>query len=227
MTAESMRKGALENRWCSWCFKRTTHDRVDRNFLRRNVYQCRACLNRTLECRLCKCMARGHAGYDDEQCAKCDGTVDSWEQGPKTPKPSRWCSWCFEQTQHRLVQQNTLRRDVYECEGCGRRTLPCRGCDAAFVRGHPTWDDEKCAKCDGTVVSWSQAKTAKEGVSREAWCSWCFERTTHALEQKNDAVFLVSPIADTQWFRTCIRQADRIWFFARADARPKPRPPPT
>ncbi len=41
-----------------------------------------------------------------------------------------------------------------------------------------------------------------------------------ALEQKNDAVFLLTPIADTQWFRTCIRQADRIWFFARADARP-------
>ena len=41
-----------------------------------------------------------------------------------------------------------------------------------------------------------------------------------ALEAKNDAVFLVSPIADTRWFRTCIRQADRIWFFARADARP-------
>lgn len=41
-----------------------------------------------------------------------------------------------------------------------------------------------------------------------------------ALEQKNDAVFLVSRIADTPWFRTCIRQADRIWYFARADAHP-------
>jgi NTE family protein len=41
-----------------------------------------------------------------------------------------------------------------------------------------------------------------------------------ALEQQNDAVFLVTPIADTSWFRTCLRQADRIWFFARADARP-------
>jgi NTE family protein len=41
-----------------------------------------------------------------------------------------------------------------------------------------------------------------------------------ALERKNDAVFLLSPIADTTWFRTCIRQADRIWYFARADARP-------
>ncbi len=41
-----------------------------------------------------------------------------------------------------------------------------------------------------------------------------------ALEKKNDAVFLITPIADTPWFRTCLRQADRIWFFARADARP-------
>jgi NTE family protein len=41
-----------------------------------------------------------------------------------------------------------------------------------------------------------------------------------ALEQKNDAVFLLTKIADTPWFRTCIRQADRIWYFARADARP-------
>ena len=40
------------------------------------------------------------------------------------------------------------------------------------------------------------------------------------LERKNDAVFLLTPIADTPWFRTCLRQADRIWFFARADARP-------
>jgi NTE family protein len=41
-----------------------------------------------------------------------------------------------------------------------------------------------------------------------------------ALEKKNDAVFLITPIADTPWFRTCLRQADRLWFFARADARP-------
>lgn len=40
------------------------------------------------------------------------------------------------------------------------------------------------------------------------------------LERKNDAVFLLTPIADTPWFRTCLRQADRLWFFARADARP-------
>jgi NTE family protein len=41
-----------------------------------------------------------------------------------------------------------------------------------------------------------------------------------ALEHDNDAVFLITPIADTPWFRTCVRQADRIWVLARADARP-------
>lgn len=41
-----------------------------------------------------------------------------------------------------------------------------------------------------------------------------------ALEREHDTVFLISPIADSSWFRTCLRQADRIWVLARADAAP-------
>ncbi len=41
-----------------------------------------------------------------------------------------------------------------------------------------------------------------------------------ALEHDHDAVLLISPVRDTPWFRACIRQADRIWVLARADARP-------
>jgi NTE family protein len=41
-----------------------------------------------------------------------------------------------------------------------------------------------------------------------------------ALEHDHDVVLLISPIADTNWFRVCVRQADRIWVLARADARP-------
>jgi len=52
-----------------------------------------------------------------------------------------------------------------------------------------------------------------EGEQRES--SW-FDQ----LERDHDAVFLITPIADTPWFRTCLRQADRIWVMARADARP-------
>jgi NTE family protein len=53
-------------------------------------------------------------------------------------------------------------------------------------------------------------------MSRQGMDSAWFD----ALEKDNDAVFLITPIADTAWFRSCLRQADRLWFFARADARP-------
>jgi len=65
--------------WCSWCYKKTTHDLVDQNYLRRNVYKCRSCKNRTLVCRYCKNMARGGDKYDNECCAEHDGTIKSFE----------------------------------------------------------------------------------------------------------------------------------------------------
>jgi NTE family protein len=40
------------------------------------------------------------------------------------------------------------------------------------------------------------------------------------LEHDHDAVLLITPIADTTWFRTCLRQADRVWILARSDAVP-------
>ncbi|MFN4025224.1 MAG: patatin-like phospholipase family protein [Hyphomonas sp.] len=40
------------------------------------------------------------------------------------------------------------------------------------------------------------------------------------LEAKNDVVILIAPIGDTAWFKLATRQADRIWVFARSDARP-------
>ena len=40
------------------------------------------------------------------------------------------------------------------------------------------------------------------------------------VEAANNVVILISPIADTSWYRTVIRQADRIWVVGRADARP-------
>lgn len=41
-----------------------------------------------------------------------------------------------------------------------------------------------------------------------------------ALEQANDILILIASIGDTSWYRLAIRQADRIWVLARADARP-------
>ena len=181
--------GTRANRqYCSWCFKKTKHEKIQQNYVRRNVYQCSKCLERTLHCRVPGCdeMARGHDIYDDERCAYHSGLIESWGQRP--PQPSRWCSWCFERTDHRLREDNSLpgRRNVYECTKCARRTLPCRSCSSAHTRGHPTYDDEKCAKCDGTIDSWSRgAEKLQQKVARKGWCSWCLENGPHLLEQKN------------------------------------------
>ncbi len=40
------------------------------------------------------------------------------------------------------------------------------------------------------------------------------------LELRNDIVMLLSTIGDTPWFKMTQRHSDRIWMFARADARP-------
>lgn len=39
-------------------------------------------------------------------------------------------------------------------------------------------------------------------------------------ERAHDVVLLHSPIADSAWFRLCLRQADRLWVIGRADAHP-------
>ncbi|MBI1358873.1 MAG: cyclic nucleotide-binding domain-containing protein [Alphaproteobacteria bacterium] len=40
------------------------------------------------------------------------------------------------------------------------------------------------------------------------------------LETRNDIVLLVASIGDTPWFRLTQRHSDRLWLFARSDARP-------
>ncbi len=40
------------------------------------------------------------------------------------------------------------------------------------------------------------------------------------LERTHDVVLLHTPVADSHWFRLCLRQADRLWILARPDARP-------
>lgn len=40
------------------------------------------------------------------------------------------------------------------------------------------------------------------------------------LERENDIVLLLADFSDIAWYRVAMRQADRLWVFARADARP-------
>ncbi len=45
------------------------------------------------------------------------------------------------------------------------------------------------------------------------------------VERENDIVLIAARLQPTPWFRLALRQADRIWLFARRDARPS-RPMP-
>jgi NTE family protein len=86
----------------------------------------------------------------------------------------------------------------------------------ALIGTSPTIDLELRAK---TLVN-HLAKMGKVACavgedSQDMLSSW-FD----ALEQDHDSVFLFASIGDIRWFRTCLRQADRIWILARADAVP-------
>lgn len=66
--------------YCSWCFKKTHHYLLEKNYLRRNIYCCDSCEQLTLECRLCEHMAKAGYQWDDELCAEHDGTINSFKR---------------------------------------------------------------------------------------------------------------------------------------------------
>ncbi|KAJ9052767.1 Phospholipase D1 [Entomophthora muscae] len=87
-----------------------------------------------------------------------------------------WCSWCFKQTVHGRAQRNMLRRSRYKCTECSQTTLKCRTHCGAMARGHSDYDEELCARCDGTLGDWGDERPSKTG-----YCSSCFHRSTHHL----------------------------------------------
>lgn len=92
-----------------------------------------------------------------------------------------YCSWCHELGFHTLVESNTLRRNVYQCDKCKNFTLNCRvvGCcnmtrgkinpDSCGLNEEETsvfqkilvsisnnWDNELCAEHDGSIASFDK-----------------------------------------------------------------------
>jgi hypothetical protein len=66
-----------------------------------------------------------------------------------------YCSYCGEHSTHREQQWSLLRRNVYTCDCCGRRTVQCRICDD-FAKGGEFWDDELCAVHDKTITGFQK-----------------------------------------------------------------------
>jgi NTE family protein len=86
----------------------------------------------------------------------------------------------------------------------------------ALVSTSPTIDLRLRARTLQTALARLGKEACIVGDEGEDMLSTWFD----ALEANHDIVLLISPIGDTAWFRTCLRQADRLWVLARADARP-------
>eukprot|EP00668_Euglena_longa_P046514 GGOE01062199.1.p1 GENE.GGOE01062199.1~~GGOE01062199.1.p1 ORF type:complete len:797 (+),score=65.00 GGOE01062199.1:131-2392(+) len=95
---------------------------------------------------------------------------------------AKWCSWCLQKTEHRVTHQSPLQRAVCACTKCKQRTLSCRVCQTAMAKGHETWDDELCAKCNRAIRDWGVDVVHQQC---QAWCSWCLENASHVLVQRN------------------------------------------
>lgn len=87
-----------------------------------------------------------------------------------------WCSWCFRRTIHGRAQRNLLRRSRYKCTECAQTTLKCRTHCGNMARGHSDYDEELCARCDGTLSNWGEERPCRTG-----YCSGCFHKSTHRL----------------------------------------------
>lgn len=61
---------SLNGRYCSWCFQKSTHELIEQNYIRRNIYRCNNCKNTTLECRACKNMTKGQLSSTNIQNIK-------------------------------------------------------------------------------------------------------------------------------------------------------------
>jgi len=166
-------------KWCSWCLQPAAMELVEKRFARRNLYQCLNCNRQLVPCTSCKCMARVHLDRDDRFCLRCD------DPKPEEVVRETWCSWCVNHTMQRLQKASAFpgSRNYYHCGECGRGCVPCRTCSEASARGRDGSCDDSCLKCCGVVQDWHQSQGKETRLMAFGWCSWCFEKEEHTLEQ--------------------------------------------
>lgn len=76
-----------------------------------------------------------------------------------------FCSCCFRNTTHKVLEANFLTRNLYRCGKCKHLTVECRWCknmakgpeesDTAGYIGRK-WHNECCAEHDGTIASFDR-----------------------------------------------------------------------
>eukprot|EP00959_Pyramimonas_sp_CCMP1952_P243091 5081556-Pyramimonas_sp.AAC.1 len=82
--------------------------------------------------------------------------------------PGKWCSWCSKRCGHMFVKPPLLPtgRNTFQCASCGEKTLPCRSCEEAMVKGGQYFDPNACAVCDKSLKAWPL--TPAEALERRA-----------------------------------------------------------
>merc|ERR1712216_855192 len=177
----------LPLKWCSWCLQPAEMSLVEKRMASRNLYKCGNCSRLAVSCTACKCMARVHEEGDsrkeDRLCLRCD------DPKPEEVVREAWCSWCVNLTMQRLQKASSFPgvRNYYHCGECGRGCVPCRTCSSGSARGRmgATKDDDMCLLCCGVVQDWHRFKGKENRLMTFGWCSWCYEKVEHVLEQAN------------------------------------------
>lgn len=85
-----------------------------------------------------------------------------------------------------------------------------------LVAASPTIDLKQRARTLSTELQGMGMRVAIVGEEAVGMPATYFDE----LEMRNDIVLLLSTLGDTPWFKMTQRHSDRIWLFARADARP-------
>ena len=82
----------------------------------------------------------------------------------------RWCSWCYEKTNHKLISRSYISRNGYQCTSCGNYTVKCRYCSSmakhrpaerkeneGFFESYKNdWANELCDEHNGTIASFDK-----------------------------------------------------------------------
>lgn len=117
---------------------------------------------------------------------------------------------------HPPIMQNLARLILVRARQQPRRSTRAEPKIYALISTSPTIDlrlRARALRAELETLGRTVAVIGPEAEAREGpWLD--------ALERASDFVLLLSPIADTAWFRACLRQSDRILVFARTDARP-------
>jgi len=81
-----------------------------------------------------------------------------------------YCSWCFEKHRCTLKEKNSLSRNIYICDGCGKEIVKCRACDNKAKYSNINdenigmWSSNFCAVHEGTIAKFETLNWSLDSI---------------------------------------------------------------